>query len=51
MKNILVLTDFSENASAAAEAGLLLAGKMHADILLYNTYINYQTITILLRMN
>jgi len=45
MKNILVLTDFSENASAAAEAGLLLAGKMHADILLYNTYINYQTIT------
>ena len=43
MKNILVLTDFSDNASAAAEAALLLAGKMHADILLYNTYINYQT--------
>ncbi|MGZ3778655.1 MAG: universal stress protein [Mucilaginibacter sp.] len=43
MKNILILTDFSENASAAAEAGLVLAGKMHTDILLYNTYINYQT--------
>lgn len=45
MKNILVLTDFSDNASAAAEAALLLAGKMHADIVLYNTYIDYQTIT------
>lgn len=45
MKNILVLTDFSDNATAAAEAGLVIAGKMHADILLFNTYINYETIT------
>ena len=45
MKNILVLTDFSNNATAAAEAGLIIAGKMHADMLLFNTYINYQTIT------
>ncbi|HVW13281.1 MAG TPA: universal stress protein [Mucilaginibacter sp.] len=44
MKNILVLTDFSKNAASAAEAGLLLAGKMHTDLLLYNTYIDYQTI-------
>lgn len=45
MKNILVLTDFSGNATAAAEAALTIAGKMHADILLFNTYINYQSIT------
>ncbi|MBS1525813.1 MAG: universal stress protein [Bacteroidetes bacterium] len=44
MKNILVLTDFSKSAASAAEAGLLLAGKMHTDLLLYNSYINYQTI-------
>ena len=44
MKNILVLTDFSDNAVAAAEAGLLLAGKMHTDMILFNTYINYETI-------
>jgi nucleotide-binding universal stress UspA family protein len=45
MKNVLVLTDFSDNASAAAETGLLIAGKMHCGLVLYNTYINYQTIT------
>jgi hypothetical protein len=45
MKNVLVLTDFSQNSYAAAEAGLLLAGKLHADLLLFHTYINYQTIT------
>jgi len=45
MKNLLVLTDFSPNANAAAEAGLLLAGKLHTDLLLFNTYIDYQTIT------
>ncbi|MBS1529508.1 MAG: universal stress protein [Bacteroidetes bacterium] len=44
MKNVLVLTDFSKNAVAAAEAGLLLAGKLHTDLLLFHTYINYQTI-------
>ena len=45
MKNVLVLTDFSTNAYTAAEAGLLLAGKLHTDLLLFHTYINYQTIT------
>ncbi|HTI58729.1 universal stress protein [Mucilaginibacter sp.] len=45
MKNILVLTDFSENAASAAEAGLQLAGKLHTDLLLFNTYIDYKTIT------
>jgi nucleotide-binding universal stress UspA family protein len=44
MKNILVLTDFSDNATTAAETGLIIAGKMSADILLFNTYINYQSI-------
>lgn len=43
MKNVLVLTDFSLNAYTAAEAGLLLAGKLHADLLLFHTYINYPT--------
>ena len=43
MKNVLVLTDFSQNSYAAAEAGLLLAGKLHTDLLLFHTYINYQT--------
>lgn len=45
MKNVLVLTDFSQNSYSAAEAGLLLAGKLHTDLLLFHTYINYQTIT------
>ena len=45
MKNVLVLTDFSPNSYAAAEAGLLLAGKLHTDLLLFNSYINYQTMT------
>lgn len=43
MKNMLVLTDFSPNAYTAAQAGLLLAGKLHTDLLLFHTYINYQT--------
>jgi len=45
MKNVLVLTDFSPNAYTAAEAGLVLAGKLHTDLLLFHTYIDYQTIT------
>ena len=43
MKTILVLTDFSENSTCAAEAGLILSGKLHTDLLLFNTYINYAT--------
>jgi len=43
MKKILVLTDFSANATCAAQAGLTLSGLLHTDILLYNTYINYET--------
>src|SRR5581483_10371334 len=39
-----VLTDFSKNAEAAAEAGLQIAGKLHTDLLIFHTYINYQTI-------
>jgi len=43
VKKILVLTDFSANATFAAEAGLILGGKLHADLLLFNTYIDYAT--------
>lgn len=43
MKTILVLTDFSKNAACAAEAGLMLSAKLHTDILLFNTYIDYAT--------
>ncbi|MGZ3943790.1 MAG: universal stress protein [Mucilaginibacter sp.] len=43
MKTILVLTDFSANARCAAEVALKLSGKLHADLLLFNTYINYAT--------
>lgn len=41
MKTILILTDFSENALCAAETGLALSGKLHTDLLLFNTYIDY----------
>lgn len=44
MKTILVLTDFSANARCAAEVALKLSGKLHADLLLFNTYIDYATI-------
>jgi hypothetical protein len=43
VKKILVLTDFSANATCAAEAGLILSGKLHTDLLLFNTYIDYAT--------
>lgn len=41
MKTILILTDFSENAACAAETGLTLSGKLHTDLLLFNTFIDY----------
>lgn len=40
MKTILVLTDFSKNARAAAETAVILAQKTGADLLLLNTYIS-----------
>ncbi|NNU33390.1 universal stress protein [Mucilaginibacter sp. S1162] len=40
MKKILVLTDFSDNARRAAEAAVTLAGKLHANIILFNTYVS-----------
>jgi hypothetical protein len=43
MKTILVLTDFSKNATLAAAEALTLGGKLHADLLLFNTYITYPT--------
>jgi len=43
MKTILVLTDFSKNATHAAAEALTLSGKLHADLLLFNTYITYPT--------
>lgn len=38
MKNIILLTDLSENSSHASEAGLMLAKKLHADLLLFHSY-------------
>lgn len=37
MKKLLVLTDFTDNASHAEAAALRLSGKMGADLLLYHT--------------
>jgi len=37
MKNILVLTDFTENAAHAALSGVMLSKHMHANILLFNS--------------
>lgn len=41
MKKLLVLTDFSANAEHAAEMAIMLAGKLHANLLLYNAYDNH----------
>jgi nucleotide-binding universal stress UspA family protein len=38
LKNILVLTDFSQNAKSAEEYALQLAIKTHANLILYNAY-------------
>src|SRR6185503_18781016 len=38
MNAILILTDFSENASQAARAATLLIEKLHSDVVLYHTY-------------
>ena len=43
MKKIIVLTDFSANATCAAEIALQLSGKLNADLILFNTYIDYST--------
>jgi nucleotide-binding universal stress UspA family protein len=40
MKKILVLTDFSDNARQAAETAVTLAGRLHANIILFNTYVS-----------
>ncbi|MBV8389272.1 MAG: universal stress protein [Mucilaginibacter sp.] len=36
MKNILILTDFSANAMHAAQTGVMVAKRLHANILLFN---------------
>src|SRR6185503_19925222 len=41
MKTILVLTDFSKNATHAAAEALALSGQLRADLLLFNTCISY----------
>jgi nucleotide-binding universal stress UspA family protein len=38
MKTVLMLTDFSANATHAAKSALMLVEKLDADILLYNTF-------------
>lgn len=45
MKKILVLTDFSSNARRAAEAAVFLTGKLHANIILFNTYVSEPVIS------
>lgn len=40
MKKILVLTDFSDNAQKAAQAAVTIAGKLHANIILLNTFVS-----------
>jgi len=40
MKKILVLTDFSDNARQAAEAAVTLASRLHANMILFNTYVS-----------
>jgi nucleotide-binding universal stress UspA family protein len=40
MKKILVLTDFSDNARQAAEASIGIAAKLHANIILLNTFVS-----------
>jgi nucleotide-binding universal stress UspA family protein len=39
MKKILVLTDFSKNSIHAAQLATVLAGKMHKNVLIYNSYV------------
>lgn len=39
MKTVLILTDFSDNAAHAAISGVLLSGQLHANVLLFNTYV------------
>lgn len=43
MKNILLLTDFTENTKAAAQTALVLSQKMHMDLILMTTYVFYPT--------
>ncbi|MEO6851364.1 MAG: universal stress protein, partial [Mucilaginibacter sp.] len=44
MKNILVLTDFSDNATHAAKSGAKWTEKLHADLLLYNSFYNHPVV-------
>lgn len=39
MKTILVLTDFTKKAADAAKSAVIFGAKLHADLLLFNTYI------------
>jgi len=39
MKTILVLTDFTENATHAAKTAVILGSKLHTNLLLFNTYL------------
>jgi nucleotide-binding universal stress UspA family protein len=40
MKTILVLTDFTENAAHAASSAIVLGEKLHAKLLLFNSFYN-----------
>ena len=40
MKKILLLTDFTDNAKNAAQMAVNLCGKLHTNLVLYNTFID-----------
>jgi nucleotide-binding universal stress UspA family protein len=40
MRTVLVLTDFTKNADHAAATAIILAEKLHAKLLIYNTFYN-----------
>lgn len=45
MKTLLVLTDFTENATHAAKSAVMLGSKLHANLLLFNTYMTAPVIS------
>ncbi|WP_439697870.1 universal stress protein [Mucilaginibacter sp. AW1-7] len=45
MKKILVLTDYTYNANHAAAAAIPLGAKLHANILLFNTFLSHPVLS------
>lgn len=45
MKKILVLTDLTEGSGQATEAAIMLSAKIHANLILFNTFISQPALT------